>query len=171
MSVIPNVTLALRERDAQDPSQFVWAHRSTHDIFGGRRVVVFAVPGAFTPACSSTHLPDYEKAYADICSCGIEDVYCLSVNDPFVMFQWAKSLDVSQVKMLPDGNGDFTRLMGMLVRRERTGMGVRSWRYAMVVNDCNIEVMLAEPDLQDDPAGVPVSASSAQSMLTYLRSQ
>ncbi|MDU8913292.1 peroxiredoxin [Aestuariicoccus sp. MJ-SS9] len=148
---------------------FEWKTQTTADIFAGKRIVVFALPGAFTPACSDSQLPGYERLHDDFTSLGIDRVICLAVNDAFVMFQWAKSRDVEKVFMLPDGNGEFTRKMGMLVDRSDHGMGLRSWRYSMLVEDCAIRKIFAEPGLRDNPDGVPLERSSAEIMLDYLR--
>jgi len=152
------------------PNPFEWKQLSTDEIFSGRKVVLFAVPGAFTPACSESHLPGYERLFDDLIAAGADNVICLGVNDAFVMYQWAKNVGVSKVFMLPDGNGDFTRKMGMLVKRTATGMGMRSWRYSMLVDDREIRKMFIEPGICDEPPGVPVDVSSAENMLAYLRS-
>ena len=114
---VPNVVFKTRVRDESigGDNPFRWQDVSTDDIFKGKKVVVLALPGAFTPTCSSTHLPGFEAKYQDIINQGVDEVYCLSVNDAFTMFQWGKHLGVKQVKMLPDGNGDFTRGMGMKI--------------------------------------------------------
>jgi peroxiredoxin len=151
------------------PNPYEWCDVTTDQIFAGQRVVLFAVPGAFTPACSETHLPGFEQHYDDFIALGIDAVICLSVNDAFIMHQWARSQNIEKVRMLPDGNGEFTRKMGMLVDRSSTGMGMRSWRYAMLVEDGVITKLFAEPDLRDNPAGVPVTVSDAPTMLDYLR--
>ena len=168
---VPDVLFNVRVRnDALDgPNPYEWKQLSTADIFAGKKVVLFAVPGAFTPACSETHLPGYERLHDDLIAAGADKVVCLSVNDPFVLFQWAKAHDIAKVFMLPDGNGDFSRLMGMLVQRTTTGMGMRSWRYSMFVDDGKIMQMFIEPGLADNPPGVPVSVSGAETMLDYLR--
>ncbi len=151
------------------PNPFEWKAVSTAEVFGGRSVVLFALPGAFTPACSDTHLPGYEAAHGDFLAAGIDEVACLAVNDAFVMRQWALSKGVEKVRMLPDGNGEFSRKMGMLVDRSATGMGFRSWRYSMHVVDRKIRRMFVEPGFGDNPAGVPVQVSDAATMLTYLK--
>ncbi|WP_428642182.1 peroxiredoxin [Roseibium sp.] len=150
------------------PNPFEWQTLTTDDIFRGKRVVLFALPGAFTPACSESHLPGYEAHYDDFTAAGVDKVVCLSVNDAFVMFQWAKANAIEKVFMLPDGNGDFTRKMGMLVTRTATGMGLRSWRYSMFVDDRVIRKMFIEPGFRDEPPGVPMEQSDAQTMLDYL---
>ena len=111
-----------------------WVQENSEDIFANRRVVVFSLPGAFTPTCSSTHLPGYEARYNDILEQDVDDVYCLSVNDSFVMNAWFDSLGIENVKPIADGNGDFTRHMGMLVKKEAVNFGLRSQRYSMVVD-------------------------------------
>ena len=166
---VPDVTFHLRAPNPDAGGAMGWRSLTSADIFGGARVVLFAVPGAFTPACSETHLPGYEAAFDDFRALGIDQVICLSVNDAFVMGQWARSLGIEKVTMLPDGNGDFTRGMGMMVSRAGQGMGARSWRYAMLVEDGAIRHFAPEPDRRDDPPGVPVAASSAEAMLEALR--
>ena len=168
---VPDVTFHTRVRNPalEGPNPFEWKDLTSDDIFKGRRVVLFALPGAFTPACSESHLPGYEAAYDEFRALGVDDVVCLSVNDAFIMFQWAKAQNIEKVRMLPDGNGDFSRLMGMLVDRSAQGMGLRSWRYSMLVEDCQIKAVFAEPGLRDNPTGVPVQNSGAATMLAHLR--
>ena len=114
-------------------------------------------------------MPRFEELYEDFEALGIDDIYCLSVNDAFVMFQWSKHIGADKVKMLPDGNGEFTRKMGMLVNKENLGFGPRSWRYAMVVNDGEIEQMFIEPGLQDDCPTDPFEVSDADTVLAWLK--
>ena len=169
----PDVTFKTRVRNDSlpGPNPYEWRDLTTQEIFGRKRIVLFAVPGAFTPACSESHLPGFEDSYEEFQSLGVDQIVCLSVNDPFVMFQWARSQDIERVFMLPDGNGDFTRMMGMLVDRSGTGMGRRSWRYAMYAIDGEIQKVFSEPGKTDNPDGVPVQVSSAETMLRYLRGQ
>jgi peroxiredoxin len=148
---------------------FEWQDVTSAQLFEGRRVILFALPGAFTPACSETHLPGYERLHDRFRAEGIDEVICLSVNDAFVMFQWARAQGIEKVRMLPDGNGSFTRLMGMLVDRSAQGMGMRSWRYSMLVEDRTIAKLFAEPGIADHPAGVPVKLSGAETMLDHIR--
>ncbi len=150
---------------------FEWKDLTTANVFAGKRIVLFGLPGAFTPACSDSHLPGYERLYDTFTALGIDRVVCLSVNDAFVMFQWAKSRDIEKVFMLPDGNGEFTRKMGMLVDRSAQGMGMRSWRYSMLVDDRAIVKIFAEPGFRDNPPGVPLEVSGAETMLDFLRSK
>ncbi|NJL87415.1 MAG: peroxiredoxin [Leptolyngbyaceae cyanobacterium SM1_1_3] len=168
---VPNVVFKTRVRDESvgGPNPFRWQDVTTQEIFGGKRVVLFSLPGAFTPTCSSTHLPRYEALYDEIKAQGVDEVICISVNDAFVMFQWAKQQGVENVKVLPDGNGEFTRKMGMLVDKSNLGFGMRSWRYSMVVNDGEIEKVFIEPDFGDNCPTDPFEVSDADTILAYLK--
>lgn len=168
---VPSAVFHTRVRNEKldGPNPFEWRDVTSDEIFAGRRVVLFGLPGAFTPACSEKHLPGYERLFDSFVEQGIDQVICLAVNDAFVMFQWAKAQNIEKVFMLPDGNGEFTRKMGMLVERTGQGMGMRSWRYSMLVEDGTIQQLFAEPDLQDNPPGVPLGVSDAETMLDYLR--
>jgi peroxiredoxin len=168
---VPNVVFKTRVRDesVEGPNPFRWQDVSSDDIFAGKKVVVFALPGAFTPTCSSTHLPGYEAAYEELKAEGIDEVYCLSVNDAFTMFQWGKHQDVKNVKLLPDGNCEFTRGMGMLVKKENLGFGDRSWRYSMLVEDGEIVKVFSEPGKEDNCPTDPFEVSDADTMLNYVR--
>ncbi len=168
---VPQVTFKTRVRDesVEGENPFRWQDLSTDDIFKGKNIVIFALPGAFTPTCSSTHVPGYEAAYDEMKTLGVDEVICLSVNDAFVMFQWKKNLGVSKVFMLPDGNGDFTREMGMLVKKTNVGFGDRSWRYSMHVVDGVIKKMFIEDGMADNYAADPFEISDGDTMLEYLK--
>jgi peroxiredoxin len=168
---IPNVTFHTRVRNESlgGDNPYEWKSLSSEAVFGGKRIVLFALPGAFTPACSDAHLPGYERLHQDFKRLGVDEVICLAVNDAFVMFQWAKAHGVEKVFMLPDGNADFTRRMGMLVDRSQHGMAMRSWRYSAYVIDGAIEKLFAEPEVRDNPDGVGVTVSKAETMLAYLQ--
>lgn len=168
---VPDVVFKTRVRDESlsGENPFKWQDVNSDEIFKGKRVVVFALPGAFTPTCSSTHLPGYEKFYDEIKSNNVDEVYCLSVNDAFVMHQWKKHQGAEKVKLLPDGNGEFTRKMGMLVKKENLGFGDRSWRYSMVVNDRIIEKIFIEPGYEDNCPNDPFEVSDANTILNYLK--
>ena len=168
---VPDVVFKTRVRDESlsGENPFKWQDVNSNEIFKGKRVVVFALPGAFTPTCSGAHLPGYEKFYDEIISQKIDEVYCLSVNDAFVMHQWGKHQGTEKVKLLPDGNGEFTRKMGMLVRKENLGFGDRSWRYSMVVNDGVIEKIFIEPGYGDNCPDDPFEVSDANTILNYLK--
>ena len=169
---IPDVIFKTRVRDESigGDNPYKWVDKTTDDFFEGKRVVVFALPGAFTPTCSATHLPGYENKYAEVVAKGIDEVYCLSVNDAFVMNQWGKAQGVEKVKLIPDGNGEFTRLMGMLVQKNEQGFGLRSWRYSMVVNDKKIEKIFVEAGFGDNKMEDPFSVSDVDTMLQFLKS-
>lgn len=141
-----------------------WVDVSTDDIFKGKTVVVFALPGAFTPTCSSTHVPRYNQLAPVMKQNGVDEVVCVSVNDTFVMNEWQDEQKAHNLTFLPDGNGDFSRGMGMLVPKNDLGFGDRSWRYSMLVKDGVIEKMFIEPDLPGDPFEV----SDADTMLSHI---
>lgn len=141
-----------------------WININSDDIFKGRTVVVFSLPGAFTPTCSSTHLPRYNELAPVFYENGVDEIVCISVNDTFVMNEWAKDQACNNVTLIPDGNGEFTDGMGMLVDKTDLGFGSRSWRYSMLVNDGVIVKMFIEPNLPGDPFEV----SDAETMLHYI---
>jgi len=154
---VPQVTFHTRQNDE-------WVDVTSNDIFKGKTVVVFALPGAFTPTCSSTHLPRYNELASVFKANGVDEIVCLSVNDTFVMNEWAKDQESDNVRLLPDGNGAFSEGMGLLVDKEDLGFGKRSWRYSMLVKDGVIEKMFIEPDV----AGDPFEVSDADTMLNYI---
>jgi peroxiredoxin len=168
---VPNVVFKTRVRDESVPGSnpYRWQDVTTEEIFGGKKVVLFALPGAFTPTCSSTHLPRYEELFAEFKAQGVDQIICLSVNDAFVMFQWGKQQGAKNVFLLPDGSGEFTRKMGMLVDKSNIGFGMRSWRYAMVVNNGEIEKMFVEPGFEDNCGTDPFEVSDADTVLAYLK--
>ena len=170
---VPQVTFKTRVRDEAvlGDNPFRWQDVTTDDIFKGKNIVLFALPGAFTPTCSSTHTPGYEAAYDEMKALGVDEVICLSVNDAFVMYQWKKNLGVEKVFMLPDGNADFTRAMGMLVNKNNLGFGDRSWRYSMHVVDGVIKKMFIEEGKTDNYGPDPFEVSDGETMLTYLKTQ
>jgi glutaredoxin-like protein len=141
-----------------------WIDINSSEIFNGKTVVVFALPGAFTPTCSSTHVPRYNQLTPALRANGVDEVICISVNDAFVMNEWQKEQDANNITFIPDGNGDFSRAMGMLVPKNDLGFGDRSWRYSMLVKDGVIEKMFIEPDVPGDPFEV----SDADTMLDYI---
>lgn len=154
---VPEVNFRIR-RDHQ------WLDLSSDDIFSGKTIVVFSLPGAFTPTCSSTHVPRYNQLAPVLKQHGVDEVICISVNDAFVMNEWGNAQKATNVTFMPDGNGDFSRGMGMLVSKQDLGFGDRSWRYSMLVKDGVIEKMFIEPDLPGDPFEV----SDADTMLNYI---
>lgn len=168
---VPNVVFKTRVRNEAlgGPNPFEWKEVSSDDIFKGKKVVVFSLPGAFTPTCSTSHLPRYEELFDEFQAQGVDSVVCVSVNDAFVMYQWGKSQNAKNVFLLPDGNGDFTRLMGMLVKKENVGFGFRSWRYSMFVDNGHIEKMFVEAGFSDNFGADPFEVSDADTMLAYLK--
>ena len=154
---VPQVTF--RARNESD-----WKPVTTDELFKGKTVVVFSLPGAFTPTCSSTHLPRYNELAPVFKQHGIDTIVCVSVNDPFVMEEWGKDQEAENVLLLPDGNGAFTKAMGLLVDKSDLNFGKRSWRYSMLVRDKKIEKMFLEPQKEGDPFEV----SDADTMLAYL---
>ena len=166
--MVPDVVFKTR-REIDEAPGFEWYDLTSQEIFTGKRVVIFALPGAITPTCSSTHLPGYEVEYDTLCSHGVDEVYCLSVNDTFVMNNWMAHTDISKVKPLPDGAGLFSRQMGFLVDKTNMGMGMRSWRYSMIVNDGIVERMWVESGVGDNGSSDPFEVSDAYTMLTYLK--
>lgn len=141
-----------------------WVDVTTDQIFKGKTVVVFSLPGAFTPTCSATHVPRYNELAGAFCANGVDEIVCVSVNDGFIMEQWQKDQDAWNLRFLPDGNGEFTAGMGMLVDKSQIGFGKRSWRYSMLVRDGVVEKMFIEPDVEGDPFEV----SDAETMLAYV---
>jgi len=170
---VPNVTFRTRVRDdsIEGPNPYRWEDRTTADYFGGKRVVLFSLPGAFTPTCSTYQLPDFEKLYDDFVAEGIEEIYCISVNDAFVMNAWAKAQGIEKVKVIPDGSGEFTRKMGMLVCKDNLGFGMRSWRYAAIVNDGTVETWFEEEGYSDNCETDPYGTSSPQNILETLQAE
>ena len=141
-----------------------WVDLSTDDVFKGKTVVVFSLPGAFTPTCSSSHVPRFDQLASRFRQLGVDEIVCVSVNDAFVMNEWKEAQQAENVLFLPDGNGEFTEGMGMLVGKEDLGFGKRSWRYSMLVRDGVVEKMFIEPEVPGDPFEV----SDADTMLAYV---
>lgn len=169
---VPSVVFKTRVRDESvgGENPFRWQDVKSDNIFARQRVVVFSLPGAFTPTCSNRQCPAFDQLYAEIRRHGIDEIYCISVNDAFVMFQWSRQLGLENVKFIPDGSGHFTRRMGMLINKEHLGFGYRSWRYAMVVNDGVVEKWLEEPGINDDGADDdPYGETAPETVLAYLK--
>ncbi|NVK24534.1 MAG: glutathione peroxidase [Gammaproteobacteria bacterium] len=141
-----------------------WSKRTSDEIFSDKTVVVFSLPGAFTPTCSSSHLPRYNELAPVFFENGVDEIVCISVNDTFVMNAWGEDQDAENISLLPDGTGEFTDKMGLLVDKSDIGFGKRSWRYSMLVKNGVVEKMFIEPDLPGDPFEV----SDADTMLNYI---
>lgn len=154
---VPQVTFRTRRNHE-------WVDVTTDEVFKGKTVVVFSLPGAFTPTCSSTHVPRYNQLAQTFRQNGVDEIICVSVNDAFVMNEWQQEQKAHNITFMPDGNGDFSRGMGMLVAKNDLGFGDRSWRYSMLVKDGVIEKMFIEPDVPGDPFEV----SDADTMLAYI---
>jgi len=171
--LVPQVVFRTRVRDESigGENPFRWQDLNTEDVFKGKRVVVFSLPGAFTPTCSNSQVPGFDEAYEDILGLGVDEVYCVSVNDAFAMYQWGKQLGVKNVKLLPDGNADFTDGMGMLVEKCNLGFGSRSWRYAMVVLNGKIEWLSEEEGRVDNCETDPYENTTPETVIEYLVSK
>jgi peroxiredoxin len=170
---IPDVTFQTRVRDDSlgGDNPFKWEAKNSSDYFANKRVILFSLPGAFTPTCSTFQLPDFNKLYDDFKEFGIEEIYCISVNDSFVMNAWAKHHDIGKVKVIPDGSGEFTRKMGMLVKKDNLGFGLRSWRYAVIIENNEILQSFVEAGFKDDAEDDPYVVSSPQNILKYLKEE
>ncbi len=167
---VPNVTFHTRVRDEMgENNSYRWQEVNSDAYFKGKRVILFSLPGAFTPTCSTFQLPDFEKLYDEFKQAGIDEIYCLSVNDAFVMNAWGKTQNIKNVKLIPDGSGEFTRKMGMLVAKDNVGFGMRSWRYAAVINDGVVEKWFEEAGFSDNCATDPYEVSSPQNVLKALK--
>jgi len=160
---IPQVEFVFREN-----GEFV--NRTSKELFDGKRVVIFSLPGAFTPTCSAYQLPGFEEKYDDFIGNGIDAIYCVSVNDGFVMNAWEKDQGIEKVKLIPDGNAYFTRSMGMLVTKSNLGFGERSWRYAAVVDNGIIEKLFVEAGKRDNADTDPYEVTNPETILSYLKS-
>ena len=160
---IPQVEFIFREN-----GEFVT--RTSSELFNGKKVVIFSLPGAFTPTCSAYQLPGFEEKYEEFSALGIDEIYCISVNDGFVMNAWAQDQNIKNVKLIPDGNAYFTRSMGMLVSKSNLGFGDRSWRYAMVVDNGIIQKLFVEAEQRDNADTDPYEAMTPENVLDYIRS-
>jgi len=165
---VPNVTFKIRARGESigGKNPFLWNDVSTADIFSGKSIIIFALPAAFTQTSSSTHLPGYEAKYDELKSLGVDEVYCLSVSTSFTMLQWAKNLGIKNVKMLPDAQENFTRLMGMSVEKAN---GKVSWRYSAYVVNGEIKKIFSEAGMMDDCPDDPFECSDVDTMISHLK--
>ena len=160
---VPQVEFVFRE-----DGEFVT--RTSSEIFGGKRVIIFSLPGAFTPTCSAYQLPGFEEKYDEFAALGIDEIYCISVNDGFVMNAWAKDQGIEKVKLIPDGNAYFTRGMGQLVSKSNLGFGNRSWRYAAVIDKGIIEKLFEEPGRCDHAGEDPYYETTPDAVFNYVSS-
>lgn len=169
---LPEVTFRTRVRDDSigGSNPFRWQDVTTSDYFKGRRVILFSLPGAYTPTCSTYQLPGFEKLASRMHAHGIDDIFCMSVNDSFVMNRWARDQGLENIRVIPDGSGEFTDGMGMLVRKDNLGFGARSWRYAAVVDDGVIEAWFEEPGKRDNADDDPYGETAPEKILEWLTS-
>jgi peroxiredoxin len=149
--------------------EYYWLDKTTDDYFKGKRVVLFSLPGAFTPTCSNYQLPGFEENYDAIRNQEIDAVYCCSVNDAYVMNAWAKEQKIENIQMIPDGSGNFTRFMGMLIGKNHLGFGMRSWRYMAIVNDGVVEKWWQEQGINNEGSDDdPYVETTPENCLQYL---
>lgn len=160
---VPQVEFVFRES-----GEFV--NKTTAELFNDKRIIIFSLPGAFTPTCSAYQLPGFEEKYDDFLGLGIDDIYCISVNDGFVMNAWSQDQNIEKVKLIPDGNAYFTRSMGMLVSKSNLGFGLRSWRYAAVVENGIVQKMFVEDGMRDNADSDPYEASTPEVVYEYVKS-
>lgn len=172
MITVPYTVFKTRVRDdsIEGENPFRWQNVTTDEIFTGKKVLIFGLPGAFTPTCTNSQLPGFEMLYDEFRNY-VDEIYCISVNDAFVMYQWAKSLEIEKVKMLPDGNGEFTRKIGMLVDKSNLGFGMRSWRYAAIVDDGVFTDWYVEEGLEDNCPDDPYEISDPDAILEDIELQ
>ena len=168
--VIPEVIFKTRVRDenSDEGNPYKWENKTTSDYFEGKKNILFSLPGAFTPTCSTYQLPDFEALHDEFCKNGIQEILCVSVNDAFVMNKWGASQNISKVKLIPDGSGEFTRRMGMLVAKDNLGFGYRSWRYAAVIENKKIINWFEEPGISDNYEDDPYGETSPQNILSKI---
>jgi thioredoxin-dependent peroxiredoxin len=169
-NTIPNIIFKTRIKDnaVTNGNPFKWRDVKSKELFKNKKCVVFSLPGAYTPTCSSKHLPGYDKKYNELKKY-VDEVYCASVNDAFVMYNWGKQLGIKNIKFLPDGSGLFTKKMGALVKKDNLGFGKRSWRYSMLVDNGKIIKIFSEPGKKDNCKKDPFKVSDVDTMLNYLQ--
>ena len=174
---VPNVSFMTRVPDSttvcnENGTSYTWENVTTESLFKGKKTLLFSLPGAFTPTCSTFQLPGFEAMHPQFRDAGVDEIYCMSVNDSFVMNAWAKANSLENVKVLPDGSGQFTRQMGMLVNKDNIGFGQRSWRYAVLIDDMEVVQSWVEPGYQDnandDPYGETAPKNILDTMVPWL---
>jgi len=173
-SIVPAVTFKIRVRDdsIEGPNPYRWDDLTSYQIFGDKRIILFSLPGAFTPTCSTMQLPGFETMYDEFRQKhNIDEIYCLSVNDAFTMNAWAKSQNINKIKVIPDGNMEFTQKMRMSVDKSNLGFGDRSWRYAMIVNNGKVEAWFEEPGFSNNCETDPYGETSPENIMNWLDSQ
>ena len=170
-NIVPDVIFKTRVRDEtiEGDNPYKWKDKTSDEYFKGSKVILFSLTGAFTPTCSTYQLPNFEKLFYEFKSLGIDKIYCLSVNDAFVMNAWAKNQNLKNVEVIPDGSGDFTRNMGMLVKKENLGFGFRSWRYAALIDNKIIKKLWIEDGFGDNTLNDSYGKSSPENILKDLK--
>lgn len=158
----------VRDESIEGPNPYRWENKDSTSYFYDKKVVLFSLPGAFTPTCSTYQLPKFESMYSEFRQY-VDEVYCISVNDAFVMNKWAQDQQLKNVKVIPDGSGDFTRAMGMMVQKDNLGFGSRSWRYAVVANKGLIERWFIEPGMEHNCPSDPYGETSPENILKWLK--
>ncbi len=174
---LPNINFRMRVNNEFETGEACyiddidpWKSVSSKELFEGKRVVIFSLPGAFTPTCTSQQLPAYDQKFEEFKSYGIDSIYCISVNDSFVMNAWSHYLGVKNIQMIPDGTGQFTRMMGMLINKDHLGFGMRSWRYSLIANNMHIEQMFIEEGINDNGNDDdPYKATNPDNLLEFLK--
>ena len=177
MNRLPNVTFKIRSQNEFETGEMcylegdkAWMSISSSDLFSEKRVLIFSLPGAFTPTCSSQQLPAFDEKFEAFKNLGIDEVFCISVNDSYVMNAWSNYMGVKNVQMIPDGTGQFTRMMGMLINKDHNGFGMRSWRYMAVINDGVVEKWWQEPGINNEGLDDdPYFESTPKNVIDYLR--
>ena len=171
-SMPENIEIQTRVRDdsIEGDNPFRWETVTTNDLFEDKRVLVIGLPGAFTPTCSTSQVPDFAEAAEEIKSYGVQKIYVVSVNDAFTMRKWLIDLGVEdKLDFIPDGNCELTNALGMAISKQNLGMGVRSWRYAMLVDNMWIEQVWVEEGLEPDCESDPYEQSTPENVIEHLK--
>lgn len=169
-TIVPAVVFKTRVRDDSigGPNPYRWQEVTSYDYFANKKVILFSLPGAFTPTCDTYQLPGFEQNFEKFRALGIDEIYCISVNDAFVMNAWGKSQNLKNVKLIPDGSGEFTDAMEMFVGKDNLGFGWRSWRYACLINNGAIVKWFIEPGKTNNAEDDPYGETSPENILNWL---
>ena len=166
---LPSATFHLRELN--NKNEFEWCEIETKDLFSNKKIIIFSLPGAFTPTCSTFQMPGFEKLFQEFTNLGVNSIYCISVNDAFVMNEWGKKHNINNLKLIPDGNSEFTRKMGMLVEKNNLGFGLRSWRYAVICENYKITNWFVENFFSDNYSEDPYDKTKPENILEFLKNK
>tara|TARA_B100002051_G_C16639251_1_gene587679 strand:+ start:229 stop:762 length:534 start_codon:yes stop_codon:yes gene_type:complete len=169
--ILPNSDFYLRTlyETQEKEKKYKWSLMKTKELFSSKKIIIFSLPGAFTPTCSTFQLPGFEKQFKEFSNIGIDAIYCVSINDAFVMNSWGKQHDINNVQMIPDGNGEFTRKIGMLVEKNNLGFGLRSWRYAIICENFEILEWFIEDGFEDNYDEDPYEKTKPENILNFLK--